>query len=108
MLFRSVRLSVADAAIARLDELQGEEWTREESVVRTRGLYEFRKRRFSVRAGEAEDDGIEDRSRTYQRMMHSVYEAQRVALVELRGEASAEVLRAIERELDLEESRLDS
>jgi CPA1 family monovalent cation:H+ antiporter len=42
--------------------------------------------------------------------MHEVFTAQRLALVELRdaGEISGEVMRRIERELDLEESRLDA
>jgi CPA1 family monovalent cation:H+ antiporter len=42
-------------------------------------------------------------------MMHEVFGAQRHALVGLRneGEISSEVMRRIERELDLEESRLE-
>ena len=63
-----------------------------------------------MRAGKIEDeDGIEDRSLAYQRLMHELYGAQRAALVELRncGEASGDVIRRVERELDLEESRLE-
>ncbi len=103
------RWIAAEAAIERLDELVLEDWTRDETVERVRGLYEFRKRRVAVRAGKAEDDGIEERSLTYQRMMHMVYDAQRSALVALvrEGEISAEVMRRVERELDLEESRLE-
>ena len=42
-------------------------------------------------------------------MMHIVFDAQREALVGLRnrGEISSEVMRMVERELDLEESRLE-
>ena len=103
------RLAAAKAAIQRLDELELEDWTRNETVERMRGLYEFRKRRFATRAGKAEDDGIEDRSLNYQRMVHMVLQAQREALIRLvrDGEISAEVMRRIERELDLEESRLE-
>jgi CPA1 family monovalent cation:H+ antiporter len=104
------RLRAAAAALARLEELEGEEWTNPDTVGRIRGLYEFRRRRFKVRAGKLEDeDGIEDRSLSYQRLMHEVYSAQRAALVELRdgGEVSGEVMRRLERELDLEESRLE-
>ena len=45
----------------------------------------------------------------YQRLMHEVYTAQRAALLELRnGRAiSAEVMRRIEHEIDLEETRLE-
>jgi Na+/H+ antiporter len=103
------RLTAAKAAIDSLDQLETEEWTRTETIERVRALYEFRKRRFAARAGKIEDDGIEDRSLTYQRMMHVVFGAQRQALVGLRnrGEISSEVMRRIERELDLEESRLE-
>jgi CPA1 family monovalent cation:H+ antiporter len=105
------RLTTATVALERLDELELEEWTREETIGRVRGQYEFRRRRFKVRTGKIEDeDGIEDRSVSYQRLMHEVFTAQRLALVELRdgGEISGEVMRRIERELDLEESRLDA
>jgi Na+/H+ antiporter len=103
------RLTAAKAAIDALNQLEAEEWTRDDSIERTRALYEFRKRRFAAQAGKIEDDGIEDRSLTFQRMMHIVYGAQRQALVALRnnGEISSEVMRRIERELDLEESRLE-
>ncbi len=63
-----------------------------------------------MRTGKVDDDdGIEDRSLAWQRMMHDVYDAQRHALVQLRneGEISSDVMRRIERELDLEESRLE-
>ena len=105
------RLVAAQAALDRLDELEAEEWTRDETIERLRGLFRFRQRRFKVRAGKMEDDeeSIEDRSLTYQRMMHLVYEAQRHALVQLRNEGtiSSEVMRRLERELDLDESRLE-
>jgi CPA1 family monovalent cation:H+ antiporter len=103
------RLAIARVALERLDELESEEWTLEESLERARRLYGFRHRRFKTQAGKLEDDGIEDRSLTYQRMMHEVLGAQRHALVALRneGEISSEVMRRVERELDLEESRLE-
>ena len=42
-------------------------------------------------------------------MMHEIYAAQRQELVRLRNsrEISADVMRRVERELDLEESRLE-
>jgi monovalent cation/hydrogen antiporter len=105
------RLVAATAALDRLDALAGEEWTSDDTIGRVRGQYEFRRRRFKVRAGKIDDeDGIEDRSRAYQRLMHEVYAAQREALVGLRdeGRISSEAMRRVEHELDLEESRLDS
>jgi monovalent cation/hydrogen antiporter len=104
------RLVIARAALERVEDLEGEDWTVDETIDRVRGLYEYRQRRFKVRAGKIEDeDGIEERSLAYQRLMHEIYAAQREALVRLRNEReiSAEVMRRVERELDLEESRLE-
>jgi monovalent cation/hydrogen antiporter len=104
------RLMASRAALERLEELTIEDWVRDDTAERVRGLFEFRQRRFKVRAGYWEDeDGIEDRSMSYQRLMHELFDAQRQAIVVLRnrGEISADVMRRVERELDLEESRLE-
>jgi Na+/H+ antiporter len=104
------RLVIARAALERVDELEAEDWTRDGTVERVRRLYEFRQRRFKIRAGKIEDeDGLEEGSLLYQRMMHEIYAAQRHALVGLRNnrQISSEVMRRVERELDLEESRLE-
>src|SRR5215217_7316837 len=103
------RLIATKAALAHLDELEGEEWTRDETIERMRALYRYRKRRFAARAGKIDDDGYEDRSLTYQQMVQSVLAAQREALLRMRGEGdlSNEAMNRIIRELDLEESRLE-
>jgi CPA1 family monovalent cation:H+ antiporter len=104
------RLAASRAALERLDELAGEDWTRDDTIERVRGMYQFRHRRFKVRAGKIDDDdGIEDRSQAYQRLMHELYDVQRRAVVELRngGAISNDVMHRVERELDLEESRLE-
>jgi Na+/H+ antiporter len=104
------RLAASRAALERLDELAAEAWVRDDTVDRLRGMFQFRQRRFKVRAGKVDDDdGIEERSVAYQRLMHQLFAAQRVAVVELRndGRISNAVMHRIERELDLEESRLE-
>jgi CPA1 family monovalent cation:H+ antiporter len=104
------RLVIARAALDRLEALGQEDWPREASIERARRLYEYRTRRFKVRAGKVEDeDGIEEGSLLYQRMMHEIFAAQREALVHLRNDRtiSSEVMRRVERELDLEETRLE-
>jgi Na+/H+ antiporter len=104
------RRAAVDVALARLDELAAEEWTYDETAERMRALYQYRSRRFAARAGETDDaDGIEHRSLKYQKMVRMVLDAQRAELVRLRnaGEISNEVMHRLERELDLEEERLE-
>ena len=104
------RRAAAAVAIGRLDELAGEEWTYDETIERMRRMYEYRTRRFAAQAGEIDDgDGIEHRSRKYQKAVRAVLDAQRAELVRLRnaGEISNEVMHRLERELDLEDERLE-
>jgi len=103
------RLAAARAALERLDELARADWTRDDTVERLRGMYDYRRRRFKARAGKIEDDGYEDRSQRYQRLVRELIAAQRVAVVSLRNEGgiSNDVMHRIERELDLEETRLE-
>jgi CPA1 family monovalent cation:H+ antiporter len=106
------RLVASKAALVRLDEIEGDDgWAvNEDTLRRTRALYEFRRRRFKAQAGMIEDeDGIEDRSRAYQLLLRDLYAAQRRALVELRnsGTISNDVMHRVERDLDLEETRLE-
>src|SRR6266508_3130230 len=65
--------------------------------------------RLEARAGYLEDDGSQDRSLAYQRLVRELLEAQRREIVRLRnqGEISNEVMHRIERDLDLEDSRLE-
>jgi Na+/H+ antiporter len=103
------RLRATDAALARLEDLSTQEWTRDDTLERMRGLYQFRRRRLKARAGYLEDDGLQDRSLAYQRLVRELLEAQRQEIVRLRnqGEISNEVMHRIERDLDLEDSRLE-
>jgi monovalent cation/hydrogen antiporter len=103
------RLVAVRAALREIDELEAEEWTRDDTVGRLRRLYEYRQRRFGAMVGKYEDEGYEDRALSYQRMLQMVYAAQRQALVQLRsdGEVSNEVMGRIMREIDLDESRLE-
>lgn len=103
------RLIATKAALAQLDDLASEEWTRDDTIDRLRRAYEYRKRRFAARAGKIEDDGYEDRSLAYQQVVQLVLAAQRETLVRARnsGEISNETMNRIIQELDLEESRLE-
>jgi CPA1 family monovalent cation:H+ antiporter len=107
------RYKAAGAAIRRVDELAGESWVRDDSAERIRGLYDFRRRRFASRLGKVEEDGAEDpneRSSDFQRLQRELLQAQRDELLALRraGAIGDEIMRRIERDLDLEETRLES
>jgi monovalent cation/hydrogen antiporter len=103
------RLAATHAALDRLDELATEDWTRQDTVERLHNLYEFRRRRLKERAGIWEDGGAQDRSLAYQRLVRELLQAQRGAIVRLRnqGQISNDVMHRIERELDLEDTRLE-
>ena len=103
------RIKAAKAAIVRIDELIGEDWVRDESAERLRAFHEFRIRRFKARFDDADDGAIDDRSIAYQHLQRQVLEAQREEIIRLRDERfiNDEVLRRIERDLDLEDSRLE-
>ena len=103
------RILAAEAALERLDELLDEDWVRPETADRMRGLYNFRRERFQARY-DGEDDGpIEQQSQAYQRLRRELLEAERGAIVALRrnGRISDEVMRRVERDLDLEDTRLE-
>jgi Na+/H+ antiporter len=103
------RIHAAEAAIERLDELVDEGWVRSDTAERARGLYNFRSNRFRARLDEEDDGEIEERSLQYQRLRRELLDAERGAVLALRneGKISDEVMQRVERDLDLEDSRLD-
>jgi CPA1 family monovalent cation:H+ antiporter len=113
----TARLAATETALARLEELRDEEWVLEDTIDRVSGSYRFRQRRFTARVPDGEFDGgidgdgvdYETRSALYQRVVREVLDAQRETLIVLRdrGEINDDVMRRIERELDLEDARLE-
>ena len=103
------RIHAVDAGLARLEELVDEEWVREDTAERMRGLYDFRRNRFGARLDGSDDGGIESRSQDYQRLRRELLNAERSAVVALRneGKISEDVMQRVTRDLDLEDSRLD-
>ena len=103
------RLLAARAAIARVDELVGEDWVREDTADRVKRQYEFRIQRFSARFDDEYDGAIDERSRQYQRLVRELLEAQRAEIIRLRnlGKINDEIMHRIERDLDLEDTRLE-
>ena len=103
------RIHAAEAALGRLEELAAEDWVREDTAERLRGLYRFRQSRFAARFDENDDGELEQRSQNYQRLRRELLDAERRAVVELRrqGRINDEIMNLVQRDLDLEDARLD-
>jgi monovalent cation/hydrogen antiporter len=103
------RIYAAEAALERLAELEAEEWVREDTAERMRGLYGFRQNRFRERFDPDGDGSVEDRSQAYQRLRRELLSAERSAVEELRrqGRIDDDVMRRVVRDLDLEDARLE-
>ncbi len=87
----------------------------EDTAERLRELYEYRQRRFSARysgqfENDEEEDGYEEHAAANQRFKQELLGAEREALLQLRNEGriSDRVRRRVERDLDLEEARLEN
>jgi NhaP-type Na+/H+ or K+/H+ antiporter len=103
------RIHAAEAALGRLEELAAEDWVREDTAERMRGAYRFRASRFAARFDDDDDGEIEERSQNYQRLRRELLDAERNAVLELRrqGRINDAVMNRVQRDLDLEDARLD-
>jgi CPA1 family monovalent cation:H+ antiporter len=104
------RIKAAEAALARLDELADEDWVNPDTVERVRGSYRFRSSRFRARYEGIDEDGVEERSARFQRLRRELLDAERQAVLGLRNEGviTEEVMQRVQRDIDLEDSRLDA
>jgi CPA1 family monovalent cation:H+ antiporter len=104
------RIKAAEAGLARLEELAAEDWVHDDTAERMRGQYRFRTNRFRSRYAGNDDDGVEERSTRYQRLRRELLDAERQAVVALRNEGriTEEVMQRVQRDIDLEDSRLDA
>jgi Na+/H+ antiporter len=103
------RIKASEAALARLDELEPEGWVRDDTAERTRALYRFRTNRFRARYEGVDEEGVEERSQQYQRLRRELLEAERQAVIRLRNEGTIteDVMQRVQRDIDLEDLRLD-
>jgi CPA1 family monovalent cation:H+ antiporter len=103
------RIKAAQAALARLDELEAEGWVLPDTAERARGQYRFRTNRFRARYEGDDEEGLEARSQQYQRLRRELLEAERQAVLRLRNEGTIteEVMQRVQRDIDLEDLRLD-
>jgi monovalent cation/hydrogen antiporter len=105
------RLEAAQAALDRLDELEGEGRIDDEQLRRLRELYQARFRMcMAVLGGDqpAALDGARQERIRYSDLRRELIAVERGTLLDLRGDGRLrqDVMREIERDLDLEEARL--
>jgi monovalent cation/hydrogen antiporter len=102
------RLMVAKAALRELDAVAPEDWADEDTVEQVRAGYMLRKHQLAARAGRIQDDGWEDRSHARAEVLRRLHDAERRALLDLyaAGDVTAEVMRRIEHDLDIEDEHL--
>jgi CPA1 family monovalent cation:H+ antiporter len=103
------RIAASNAALTRLDELREQDWVRDDTAARMRGVYDFRIRRFEARVDDQDDGEIEEGSQAYQRLRRKILEAERAEIIRQRnrGAITDDIMRRIERDLDLEDARLE-
>jgi monovalent cation/hydrogen antiporter len=104
------RIKAAQAALARLEELVADGVVHPDSAERLRGAYGFRVNRFRERLdGDGARGEVEERSARYQRVRRELLDAERGAVVALRnsGLINDDVMNRVQRDIDLEASRLD-
>ena len=106
------RLAAAQAALDRLEEIEGMAESVPENVVeRLREIYQARFARcVAALSGEDGEVSIEDPLKGFRRLRRELIESERGALLKMRsdGRLKQDIFRRIQSDLDLEEARLRS
>ncbi len=100
-----VQNAAARAAVARLDEIAGDDSVPEHLAGRLRAIAEHRGNAAWERLGRQEE---ESPAAAFRRLRRAMLEAERAVFVQARdrGEIDDEIMRRVQRELDLEEAAL--
>ena len=105
---RDARLKANQAALTRLNEIGERDPAKDDALQRLRVEYEDHIRQ--VESAEPESAGTPLRlfSSEYERLSHEALQIERVTIIKLRNQdvISDEVLRRIQRDIDLAEARL--
>ncbi|MEJ7718166.1 MAG: Na+/H+ antiporter [Thermoleophilaceae bacterium] len=103
------RVESAHAALATIEEEATREDVPEDVVERMRDLYSYRAHHAAAPLADGEDGGAHESAEAFRRLRAKLISAERESMQGMRerGELDGEVLRRIERDLDLEESRLE-
>lgn len=103
------RLAAMHAAVARIEELSKEDWVPPELAAHLRSHYEKKINGITAHFEGAEGGDNDGHLTVYQRLQEEILKAERSAIISMRDQRKIgdEVLHSIERELDLEEERLE-
>ncbi len=104
------RFRAARAAMARIDALGAQDGVPPDIVADMRLHYEDRSRRFAAQYhGSDEDEALEGRATAFRKLQGELLRAERRAVVALRddGVINDEVMSRVQRDIDLEQVRLD-
>lgn len=101
------RLNLFHASLERLDELANEDWVPQEILEELRTHYTAKKRKYKTQV-DGSDSIFTERIAIYRRLQREILAAKRKMLIELRDKSiiNDDVLRKIQRDLDIEEIRL--
>src|SRR6185503_12995975 len=105
---REARLKANQAALARLNEIADGDPAKADALQRLRIEYEDRIRQLEAAAPESAGTPLRLFSSEYERLSHEALQRERRTILQLRnqGVISDEVLRRIQRDIDLAEARL--
>jgi CPA1 family monovalent cation:H+ antiporter len=104
------RMALAEAALERIDELETEWSDHLELIEALRAQYSHRASHVDPHHGDAPLDERERENFEHRQIRNAVIESEREALLQMRerGAVSDEVFRLVERDLDLEELRMEA
>ena len=105
------RIKAAEAALARIEEIAEEGWANEDSLTRARGQYRFRTNRFTARARRARTVTAPRSARCSSSACGascSTPSGWRSTALRNEGVITEEVAQRVQRDIDLEDSRLDA
>lgn len=106
---KDATVATAQAALARLDELEQEDWVPADYAKRLRTRYTRRIQHAATHADllEEGEEKLKEHLTPFLRLQEEILQAERTTIIQMRDEGiiSDEVLRRIEHELDLEEEK---
>ena len=109
-MWRRARAAAAEAAVARIDELEQAWPTHRDLIDQLRSRYEHRARHVQVADGGTGDPAVDDEWFEHQEIFRAVIDAERAAVLALHddGAITDDVLYRVQRDLDLAEVRMEA